>query len=451
MGTGGPTRPRSLRDLPPMPRHRTRRRTTLLTLAAVVLGGLGLAAPAPLGAAETTVKPIAFPVEGPVTYTDTWGAPRGDGRTHEGQDLMGKKMQRLLAAVDGIVHRITFDNARGNSVVIRGTDGWTYHYIHVNNDTPGTDDGQATRTQAFPANVVLGAPVTHGQVVAYMGDSGNAESTAPHLHFEIRQPPPPNGYTGVAINPYPSLRAAQGAPATTVSPRWDLRRTATPGQAEEQFAYGLQVGDRGLLCDWDADGTDEVVIVRAGTWHLRDGTSTGVTAGQLAFGTASDTPLCGDADGDGADEPVLFSPGGTWTVRGGFSTTDSVAWTVRYGLQAGDKPVLGDWDGDGADDLAVHRSGTWHVRSSARPSGTTATQFRYGLQAGDLPVGGDWDGDGDDDAGIFRKGQWHLRSTAAASGATASTVTFGEPAAQPVVGYGTHPARPGLGTFRPRS
>src|SRR5688572_18494297 len=125
-------------------RHPHALRRSLLATA------LAVAAAAPLTAmpasATTVVKPIVFPVDGPVTYTDTFGACRdGCTRSHEGQDLMGKKMLPLLAAVDGVVHRLSFNNTStgGNSVTIKGADGWTYHYIHVNNDTPGTDDGKA--------------------------------------------------------------------------------------------------------------------------------------------------------------------------------------------------------------------------------------------------------------------------------------------------------------------
>lgn len=424
-----------------MPRTRSLRRFAAAVLvASTVVGAIG-APPAQ----AATVKAIVFPVDGKVTYTDTFGAPRS-GHTHEGQDLMGTKMLPLLAAVDGVVHRVKFDNAVGNSVTIKAADGWTYHYIHVNNDRPGTDDGQATRAQAFPPNIVAGARVTKGQVVAYLGDSGNAESTGSHLHFEIRQPAPAGSYQGAAINAYESLRQAT---IWSNTPRWDLRGTPTAGPSDAQFSYGVQVGDRGLLCDWDADGTDEAIVVRAGVWHLRDGTATGATARQMAFGTTADTPLCADVDGDGADEPVLFRSG-TWTVRAGFADTDAVAWTARYGVTPGDQPVLGDWDGDGDADLGIHRAGTWHIRSTGTASGATVTTFRYGIQPGDRPIGGDWDGDGDDDAGIFRGGEWHLRSTAGAAGGTTSTFAFGSARNLPVVGHGTAHPTPGIGTFNPK-
>lgn len=425
--------------------HRTLRRSLLALAAALTLTPIALVSPA---AAAETVKPIVFPVDGKVTYTDTWGACRsGCTRRHEGQDLMGKKMQPLLAAVTGTIHRVTFNNATGNSVVIKATDGWTYHYIHVNNDTPGTDDGKATRDQAFPSWVVAGAKVSRGQVVGYLGDSGNAESTAPHLHFEIRQPPPPGSYTGTAINPYESLRRAT-VWSTTSS--WELRQAATSGAADEAFSFGVQLGDRGLLCDWDGDGIDEAVVYRKGAWHGRNGTSTGTTGTTFTFGTDTDTPLCGDLDGDGADEPVLFQ-GGRWTVRAGFAVDDPVAWTVGYGVQPGDKPVLGDWDGNGSEDLAVKRGAYWHIRSTGTTNGTTVASFSFGLQSVDVPVAGDWDGDGDDDAGIFRTGTWHMRSTAEATGAVTGSFGFGASSGQPLVGYGTDLVKPGVGTFRPRT
>jgi hypothetical protein len=425
---------------------RALRRTTLAAL--LLSTGAALAAP-PAHAA--TIKPIVFPVDGTVTYTDTFGACRGTNceRRHEGQDLMGKKMMPLLAAVDGTVDRVVFNNTSsgGNSVTIKAADGWTYHYIHVNNDTPGTDDAKATRGQAFPANIVAGATVKRGQLVAYMGDSGNAESTAPHLHFEIRQPAAPGAYTGTAINAYESLRAAV---IWSRDPHWELRRTATAGAVQDQFSFGVLVGDRGLLCDWDGDGIDEPVLYRAGTWYLRTGLPSGSTAGTVTFGQGDETPLCANVDGDAGDEPVLFRRG-KWQIRSGFAADATAVVSMHYGVVAGDQPVLGDWDRDGDADLGIHRAGKWYLRSTATAQGATTHTISYGTLAGDRPIVGDWDGDGDDDFGIFRGGGWYLRTGSDPSGSTFRTFTVGRPGDQPVIGRYTATAGDGVGIYRARS
>ena len=100
------------------------------------------------GPRRVVTRPIAFPVLGPVRYSNDWGACRdGCARRHQGTDMLGVRMQPLLAAVDGTVTRIRYENAgtAGAVITVTGADGWYYNYFHVNNDTPGTDDG-ARRT-----------------------------------------------------------------------------------------------------------------------------------------------------------------------------------------------------------------------------------------------------------------------------------------------------------------
>ncbi len=169
----------------------------------------------PASASAQTVREITFPAIGDVHFTDTYGAPRSGGRTHEGVDILGEKMTPLVAAVDGTVSWMRHDaanNLSGNMLTITDADGWKYHYIHINNDTPGTDDGANRYDEAFGPGIEEGATVQAGQLVAYLGDSGNAEWTAPHLHFEIETP------DGVAINPYPSVKAAEDTAANVVLP-----------------------------------------------------------------------------------------------------------------------------------------------------------------------------------------------------------------------------------------
>jgi hypothetical protein len=156
-----------------------------------------------------------FPVEGTVRYTNDWGACRGTdcSRRHEGNDLMGTKLQRLLAAEDGVIQWLRGDasGTAGNMLSLKGKSGWIYWYIHINNDSPNTDDGANPAQWRFAPSMAAGVSVKAGQFIAYMGDSGNAEGTAPHLHFELHKPD--GTYSGVAINPYPSLQLSQGIPA----------------------------------------------------------------------------------------------------------------------------------------------------------------------------------------------------------------------------------------------
>src|SRR3990170_613085 len=107
--------------------------------------------------ADVVIRRIVLPVEGRFSYSDDFGDPRSGGRTHEGNDLMVPKLRPLLAAADARVRRITVDDAN-------------------------------PLEHAFAAGIEVGARVTAGQVVGFAGDSGNAEGTSPHLHFEIRQP-----------------------------------------------------------------------------------------------------------------------------------------------------------------------------------------------------------------------------------------------------------------------
>ncbi|HYI61877.1 MAG TPA: DUF4214 domain-containing protein [Acidimicrobiales bacterium] len=181
----------------------------------------------PRPANEVHTRPIMFPVLGPVSWTDTYLAPRGGGRRHEGQDLMGNKMLKLLSCVAGTVVELRHESG-GNSLYIKGDDGWYYCYLHINNDTPGTDDGRNPRQYAFASGLAIGSRVKKGQHVAYLGDSGNAEGSGSHLHFEIRMPHA-NWYNAAAVNAKYSLNAAAPAregpavPPETFTP-WDTSR-----------------------------------------------------------------------------------------------------------------------------------------------------------------------------------------------------------------------------------
>lgn len=166
---------------------------------------------------DATVRPeIVFPVVGPVTYTDTWGACRGSGcsRGHKGVDIFGHKLAPLVAVEDGVITfiRQSSMSISGNTVIIRSDSGWRYLYIHLNNDAPGTDDGSNPQGWILPNRLRVGDRVTAGQVIGYLGDSGNAETTPAHVHFEVHEP-------GVgAVNPTPFVQEAQAAGRTISVP-----------------------------------------------------------------------------------------------------------------------------------------------------------------------------------------------------------------------------------------
>ena len=109
-----------------------------------------------------------------------------------------------MAVSDGVITRVAQERGSGNCcwTIVEHTDGWQSYYIHLNNDQHGTDDGLCI---GLRTDLVEGSAVARGEVIGWVGDSGNAEGTVPHLHFELHNP------EGLAVDPRPSLLAAQSA------------------------------------------------------------------------------------------------------------------------------------------------------------------------------------------------------------------------------------------------
>lgn len=156
-------------------------------------------------ASATTPSPILFPVVGGGDYGNSWLAPRSE-YIHEGVDIYRPKMTPVVAVADGIVADVNWEHDAAYvpphkccTVIVRHADGWESWYIHLNNDTPGTDDGLGW---GVAPGITRGTPVQAGQIIGWVGDSGNAETTSPHLHFELHNP------AGIPVNPYTLLRAA---------------------------------------------------------------------------------------------------------------------------------------------------------------------------------------------------------------------------------------------------
>lgn len=153
------------------------RRARVLALALPATGPGGRGAPPPVVDGRTC------PVGTPNAFSDTWGAPRSGGRSHEGVDMFAAHGTPLYAVEDGTVR--TSDNSLGGvSVHITGISGDAFYYAHM-----------STRT------VVTGQRVRTGDVIGAVGNTGNARSTPPHLHFQYH----PGG--GGAVNPTPLATA----------------------------------------------------------------------------------------------------------------------------------------------------------------------------------------------------------------------------------------------------
>lgn len=300
----------------------------------------------PLPAAATETRAITFPVLGPVSYSNDFGAPRS-GHTHEGNDLMGTKGQVLLAAVDGTIRQVAYpEPSYGWYISLTDKDGYEYIYIHINNDTPGTDDNKGGAIHAYMFGTSSGWPVRAGQAIAYMGDSGNAESTRPHLHFEIRTP------NGEAINPFTSLQAAK----KTKIPKSRARRT------NEVVPFpGTTVGLRLASGQLDpATPEDELVVApssgaapvvrvfRGPVSRLKEFTV------REAKGKGGVDVAVGDTNGDGVDEIIVgFGRGSEPYVQvftlDGLVLASFPVYPIRF--RGGVNVATADLDGDGRDEI----------------------------------------------------------------------------------------------------
>jgi hypothetical protein len=158
-----------------------------------------------------------------------------------GNDIAAPKLTPVVAVADGIVMAITHEVGTDNCcwAAIQHADEWQSYYIHLNNDQYGTDDGLGVGVRP---DLVVGAPVLRGEVIGWVGDSGNAEETVDHLHFELRNP------DGIAVDPRPSLLAAQAAAVLLdPQPRWPY--ADDDGHAVESLAALLLT--QGILLDCD--------------------------------------------------------------------------------------------------------------------------------------------------------------------------------------------------------
>lgn len=130
---------------------------------------------------------VACPVGQPRSYSDTYGAPRSGGRSHQGTDILAPQGTHIYAYENGTVTRTDSNRLGGISLYLQGDSGNLYYYAHLSGYVGGVNPGMR---------------VNAGQHIAHNGMTGNAP--VPHLHFEVK----PGG--GGNVNPYPYVARACG-------------------------------------------------------------------------------------------------------------------------------------------------------------------------------------------------------------------------------------------------
>jgi peptidoglycan LD-endopeptidase LytH len=114
---------------------------------------------------------------------NTWQAPRGADRLHEGQDIFAPKGTPIYSATAGYVYKVGENNLGGQTVSVIGAGGRVYYYAHLDGYAPGIEEGDRVTTKTL---------------LGYVGTTGNAQGTPPHLHFGVYT-------TNGAINPLPMI------------------------------------------------------------------------------------------------------------------------------------------------------------------------------------------------------------------------------------------------------
>ena len=136
-----------------------------------------------------TEEGFVFPVYGNYRYADTWGAPRATTGTHVGTDIFAPIGTPVVAVCDGSLNRVGTLPISGNRLWLKCKGKDSFFYAHMS---------------AFAEDARNGLEVKAGTVVGFVGSTGDAEQTPPHVHFEVHP-----GNRG-PVNPYPFLRAWEG-------------------------------------------------------------------------------------------------------------------------------------------------------------------------------------------------------------------------------------------------
>jgi len=157
--------------------------------------GGGTTGPQVARAPAPAVGGLVLPVQGvqPSALRDTWAESRGDGtRVHHAIDIMAPAGTPVLAAADGTIEKLFQSKLGGTTLYERSADGGiVYYYAHLDRYAPTLVEGQTVKA---------------GQQIAAVGSTGDADPSAPHLHFEVHRMASGEGWwQGEEINPYPLL------------------------------------------------------------------------------------------------------------------------------------------------------------------------------------------------------------------------------------------------------
>ncbi len=319
------------------------------------------------------VPPIVFPVTGSASYSNDFNAPRSNG-THGATDIFAPKGRALVSPIDGTVTSVIVPEASwGYSVTVEDAEGYAFRFIHLNNDHPGTDDGQGGPMNAYAPDMKTGNRVVRGQFIGYVGDSGNAETTPPHLHFEIFAP------DGSLINPYASLNQALRLSAPV----------AYPALPNEQLPFqGFQGPLKVAMGNFEGPSTTSETVVGAGSGGAPHVIATRADGTALASFYAYDPRFrggidvaAGDLDGDGVDEIITGTGPGAGPHVKAFKidgTPIASFYAFHPSFKGGISVSAGDLDGDGKAEIIAGAgpSASPHV-IAYKADGTTVVASFY--------------------------------------------------------------------------
>lgn len=167
------------------------------------------------------VQGNVFPVVGTFAYSDDYGAPRAGTGWHHGTDVFAPTATPVVAVADGRLSKVGWNTLGGNRLWLTDAGGTAYYYAHLS---------------AYSSTAVEGGVVRAGEVIGYVGNTGQAATTPPHLHFEIH----PGGEAAPSVNPFAFLSAWESRAGLTTA-AGGAALTPQPDAAAGAVVVGVEV------------------------------------------------------------------------------------------------------------------------------------------------------------------------------------------------------------------